>query len=76
MLTAQADAELAESPWLEPFIEPDDTTLQPARERYEHAQADCRMNLRRNGTAVYKRLLTAAGYETTAWQANPAKDAP
>lgn len=61
-------AELEKQPWLEPFIEDGDTDLQPARERYRKAMAACKAELRAAGAAIYRRMRTANGHETTALQ--------
>ena len=66
-------AELEACPWLEPFLETRDTSLEPARERYGKAMAACRAELR--GQTIYRRMRTANGHETTALQTHP-KDAP
>ncbi|MDO0977184.1 hypothetical protein [Mycolicibacterium frederiksbergense] len=67
-LCSEAVAELRAEPWLEPFVESDDITLTAARERHERAQQECRVELRREGHPVYKRMRTEQGHETTALQ--------
>ncbi len=70
MSTKQPDwrDELRAEPWLEIFIAAGDTTLAAARERHERAQRACRAELHRGGHAVYRRMRTQNGYETTALQ--------
>ena len=66
-------AELDEHPWLEPFLQDGDTSLDDAHERYREAMAACRAELR--GQTIYRRMRTAHGHETTALQTHP-KAAP
>ncbi len=70
-ITVAEQDRLDNEPWLEPFIEDDDTSLDQAIERYTRAQAAARAELRATGRAVYERMVTAEGYETTAVQTHP-----
>ena len=62
---------LDERPWLEPFIEDGDTSIDAAIERYERAMTEVRAEVRATGHAVYRRMQTADGHETTALATHP-----
>ena len=70
-LSPAEKAELEKHPWLEPFIEDGDPSLEPARERYGKAMAEARAELRAAGATLYRRMRTANGHETTALQTHP-----
>ena len=70
-LSAAARVELDAEPWLEPFVEDGENSLDAARERYGRAVIAARAELR--GQTIYRRMRTAAGHETTALQTHPTK---
>ena len=64
---------LVDEPWLEAFLEDDDTGLDGARARYHRAMAAARAEIRAAGTTLYNRMRTAEGHETTAIENPPEK---
>lgn len=63
--------ELLERPWLEPFLEPDDETLEPAEQRWDEAVEIATRELERLGIHVYRRMKPRRGIETTALLVTP-----
>jgi hypothetical protein len=62
---------LADAPWLQPFVEDGDIGLDSARARYERAMRAAQAEVRAAGTALFERMRTSSGHETTALQVHP-----
>jgi DNA-directed RNA polymerase subunit H (RpoH/RPB5) len=59
-------ARLEAEPWLLPWIEDDDTSLDEAEARYRAAVRAARARLNTRGVAVYERVRPRPGIQTTA----------
>jgi hypothetical protein len=65
LLTRHA-AELADRPWLRPFVEDDDEDLEPATRRWQDCQRRSRLALRARGIGLHRRVGGRNGLSTTA----------
>jgi hypothetical protein len=66
--------ELAARPWLRPFVEDGDESLEPAEKRWEDCQRRSRLALRARGVELHRRVRGHNGLTTTAVDVKPGEE--